>query len=84
MSVRARLGLVKGEQLRFPRFTSSGPLTRHIDSRGYDATTGIGPDLMQAACDAVRGMIDLLAARERYECRRRIHALQRVRRSAYQ
>jgi acetamidase/formamidase len=65
MSVRARLGLVKGERLRFPRFASSGPLTRHIDSRGYDATTGIGPDLMEAACDAVRGMIDLLAARER-------------------
>jgi acetamidase/formamidase len=40
-------------------------LTRHIDSLGYDATTGIGPDLMEAARDAVRGMIGLLAARER-------------------
>jgi acetamidase/formamidase len=65
MSVRARLDLIKGERLRFPRFVSESPLTHHIDSRGYDATTGIGPDLMDAARDAVRGMIDLLTARER-------------------
>jgi amidase len=30
---------------------------------GWDATTGIGPDLMEAARDAVRAMIDLLVRR---------------------
>lgn len=60
MSVTAKIDLVKGEQLRFPRFTASRSPTRHLDMLGYEATTGIGPDLMQAARDAVRGMIDLL------------------------
>ena len=38
-------------------------MTRHLDGEGYEVTTGIGPDLMQAARDAVSGMVDLLAAR---------------------
>jgi len=33
-------------------------VTRHFDEKGYKATTGIGEDLMQAAKDAVSGMID--------------------------
>jgi acetamidase/formamidase len=63
MSVTATIDLVKGEKLRFPRFVSHVPVTRHLDSKGYDATTGINPDLMSAARDAVRGMIDLLCKR---------------------
>jgi acetamidase/formamidase len=39
---------------------TNGPVTRHLDSKGYDVTTGINPDLMAATKDAVRGMIDLL------------------------
>jgi acetamidase/formamidase len=38
-------------------------VTRHLDSRGYEVTTGIGPDLMEAARAAVRGMVDLLGRR---------------------
>ena len=38
-------------------------MTRHLDEKGYDVTTGIGPDLMQAARAAVRSMIDLLISR---------------------
>jgi acetamidase/formamidase len=38
-------------------------VSRHLDAKGYDTTTGIGPDLMQAARAAVRSMIDLLAFR---------------------
>jgi acetamidase/formamidase len=34
-----------------------------MDAKGYEATTGIGPDLMTAARSAVMGMIDLLSAR---------------------
>jgi acetamidase/formamidase len=38
-------------------------VARHFDVKGYEATTGIAPDLMEAAKAAVRGMIDLLAKR---------------------
>jgi acetamidase/formamidase len=60
MSVAAKLELVKGANLKFPRFRTNGPVTRHLDAKGYDVTTGIGPDLMEATKNAVRGMIDLL------------------------
>ena len=61
MGVTARLELVKGENLRFPRFETAGPVSRHLDGAGYDVTTGIGPDLMEASQNAVRGMIERLA-----------------------
>ncbi len=54
---------MKGANLAFPRFTTPGPVTRHLDAKGYEVTTGIGPDLMTGARDAVAGMIDLLARR---------------------
>jgi acetamidase/formamidase len=60
MGVTVKLDLVKGETLRFPRFVTHEPVTRHIDSRGYEVTMGIGPDLLEASRDAVRGMIDRL------------------------
>jgi acetamidase/formamidase len=63
MSVALTFELVKGANLRMPRFTTPGPVSRHLDGDGYEVTTGIGPDLMQAARDAVSGMIDLLSRR---------------------
>jgi acetamidase/formamidase len=60
MNVCARFDLIKGANLRFPRFVTHGPVTRHLDAKGYEVTTGIGPDLMEASRNAVRGMIDLL------------------------
>jgi acetamidase/formamidase len=63
MNVAVKLELVKGEGLSSPRFTTSGPVTTHLDAKGYDVTTGVGPDLMQAARAAVSNMIDLLVAR---------------------
>ena len=63
MSVALRFDLVKGVNLKMPRFTTPGPVTRHLDAAGYEVTTGIGPDLMQASRDAVSGMVDLLATR---------------------
>lgn len=63
MGVTLRFELVKKAGLRFPRVTLPGPVTRHFDAKGYEVTTGIGPDLMQGARDAVSGMIDLLTAR---------------------
>jgi acetamidase/formamidase len=60
MHVCAQFDLIKGANLRFPRFVTHGPVTRHLDAKGYEVTTGIGPDLMEASRNAVRGMIDLL------------------------
>lgn len=62
MDVILTLDLVKGANLKTPRFTTAGPVTRHLDAKGYEVTTGIGPDLMAAARDAVAGMVDLLCA----------------------
>ena len=60
MRVALRFDLIKRTPLAFPRFTTPGPVTRHLDVLGYEVTTGIGPDLMEAARAAVRSMIDLL------------------------
>lgn len=57
-----RFDLIKATPLAFPRFTTPGRTDGKRGSLGHDATTGIGPDLMQAARDAVAGMIDLLCA----------------------
>jgi acetamidase/formamidase len=62
MSVTARIDLIAGGNLKYPRFVSHTPVTRHLDAKGYEVTTGIEPDLMTAAQNAVRGMIDLLTA----------------------
>ena len=35
-----------------PRFTTTEPVTRHLDGMGYEVTTGIGPDLMTGAREA--------------------------------
>ncbi len=62
MDVVLTLELVKGANLRTPRFVTEGPVTRHLDAKGYEVTTGIGPDLMAGARDAVMNMIDHLCA----------------------
>ena len=60
MALTVTLDLVKRANLPAPRFTTPGPVTRHLDADGYEATTGIGPDLMVAAREVVSRMIDLL------------------------
>jgi acetamidase/formamidase len=61
MDVELTLDLVKGARLETPRFTTPGPVTRHLDGAGYEVTTGIGPDLMTAARESVKRMVDLLS-----------------------
>lgn len=61
MKVALKFELVKNANLVFPRFTTPGPVDRHVDVKGFEVTTGIGADLMEAARNAVAGMIDLLA-----------------------
>lgn len=63
MNAVVTLDLVKNENLETPRFTTPGPVTRHLDGKGYEVTTGIGKDLMEGAQGAVSQMVDLLAAR---------------------
>ncbi|MBK6657017.1 MAG: acetamidase/formamidase family protein [Proteobacteria bacterium] len=60
-SIAAKFELIKNQPLATPRFTTPGPVSRHLDGAGYEVTTGIGPDLMAAARDALRNMIDLLS-----------------------
>jgi hypothetical protein len=62
MRVALRFELLKDTPLATPRFTTPGPVSRHLDAQGYEVTTGIGPDLMAAAKDSVRRMIELLGA----------------------
>jgi acetamidase/formamidase len=63
MTIALKFDLVKGANLAMPRFTTPGPVTRHLDGKGYEVTTGIGPDLMTGAREAVSGMIELLSRR---------------------
>ncbi len=62
MDVVLTLDLAKGANLPRPRFETPGPVTTHLDAKGYEVTTGIGPDLMSAARDAVAYMVDHLCA----------------------
>ncbi len=63
MNTVLTLDLVKDARLKMPRFTTPGPVTRHLDAKGYEVTTGIGSDLMEGAKAAVSQMVDLLAGR---------------------
>jgi len=62
MNVTLSFDLVKGADLAFPRFETPGPVTRHLDGKGYFVTTGIGPDLMENARAAVMRMVDDVSA----------------------
>ena len=61
MSFSLRFNLRKGAHLPSPRFiVKRSPVSTHDKDAGYFATTGVGPDLMQNARNAVRRMIDWL------------------------
>ena len=60
MIVALQFDLIKGMHLPSPRLVTQGPVTQHLDRHGYQVTTGIGPDLMQASREAVRYMVDWL------------------------
>jgi acetamidase/formamidase len=62
MNVTVRLELVKNMDLKFPRITTPGPVTGHLDKKGYEVTMGVGPDLMESAKNAVSDMVDLISA----------------------
>lgn len=62
MNVEIKVDLIKNAGLQSPRFETSGPVTSHIDHKGYRVTTGVGPDLMTASKEAVSRMIDWLCS----------------------
>lgn len=66
MTASVRFELVRGGAPRMPIFElpPSPVAAAAIGRRGYDATTGVGPDLFAGARDAVSAMIDLLVARQ--------------------
>jgi acetamidase/formamidase len=67
MEVSLTFDLIKNEPLKFPRFTTPGPVTNHLDAKGYEVTTGIGPDLMSAARDALSAMVDLISRTQKLD-----------------
>lgn len=61
MRTTIRVSVERGMRLRAPALRRRpGPLTPRVDTDGWFATTGVEPDLMEAARSAVHGMIDHL------------------------
>ena len=61
MDLVLTIDLVRDAQLAGPRFVTPPRVSSHLDGDGYSVTTGIGPDLMGAARDAVHAMIDWIS-----------------------
>jgi acetamidase/formamidase len=63
MRTTIRVSIADGMRLHAPALRRpSGSLTPRVDSGGWFATTGVEPDLMEAARSAVRAMIDHLVS----------------------
>nr|WP_272211984.1 acetamidase/formamidase family protein [Marinicella sp. W31]MDC2877877.1 acetamidase/formamidase family protein [Marinicella sp. W31] len=60
MDVSVTVEVIRDAAPKTPHFSAPGPISRHLDAAGYEVTTGIGPDLMQAAREAVSNMIEHL------------------------
>ena len=60
MRATVRLTVRKDIQVQEPQFLTAGPLAARSNTAAYYATDGIGPDLMEAARNAIRHMIDHL------------------------
>jgi acetamidase/formamidase len=60
--VELRFELQKGRRIPAPQYRTAASLTPRVDGGGFFGTTGVGPDLYGCAQDAVRAMIDHLAA----------------------
>jgi acetamidase/formamidase len=60
-----RFTVDKSRPIPAPQFSHPGPLTPRVDGDSFYGTTGVGPDLYEAAQDALRAMIDHLALTQR-------------------
>jgi acetamidase/formamidase len=60
MFAALRFTLQKGRSIPAPQYRTPAPLTPHVDSAPFYATTGVSGDLFTASQDAIRAMIDHL------------------------
>jgi len=60
MKVSVKIGLIKGANFSAPRYELGAAGATEVMPKGFYATTGVAPDLMDATKDAVRAMIDHL------------------------
>ncbi len=58
MYAALRFDLHKGRNLPAPQFATPGPLTPRVEGAGWYATMGVNEDLMQAAKDSLRAMVE--------------------------
>ncbi len=58
MYAALRFDLIKGRSIPAPQFQTPGPLTPLVDEAGWYATMGVNEDLMQAAKDSLRAMVE--------------------------
>jgi acetamidase/formamidase len=58
MYAALRFDLIKDKHLPAPQFSTPGPLTPLVEERGWYATMGVNQDLMQAAKDSLRAMVE--------------------------
>jgi acetamidase/formamidase len=58
MYAALRFDLIKDKRLPAPQFRTPGPLTPLVEERGWYATMGVNEDLMQAAKDSLRAMVE--------------------------
>lgn len=61
MFAALRITLHKGRSIPSPQYRTPAPLTAHVDTAPFYATTGVGGDLYAAAQDAIRAMVDHIA-----------------------
>ena len=67
MTVRVKVDLVKNAGYQNPRYEVTGEAASEPMPKGFYATTGVAPDLMDATKDAIRAMIDHLVKEYRLE-----------------
>jgi acetamidase/formamidase len=58
MYAALRFNLIKGRSLPAPQFLTPGALTPKSEGAGWYATMGVNTDLMEAARDSVRAMVE--------------------------
>jgi acetamidase/formamidase len=62
-----RFDLVKSRSIPAPQFQTPAPLTPMVEDMGWYATMGVNTDLMQAAKDSLRAMVEYISATYRLE-----------------
>ena len=62
MYATLRFDLIRGTNIPAPQFQTPGPLTPMVEDMGWYATMGVNTDLMHAAKDSLRAMVERISA----------------------